>query len=377
MIPPGARRLCANPAIVRVPGAAHDVYLLDAPAQTITLTPDALALVEAFAEVRALDEVLPGADDATHAAVDALIAAGLLLWVDGPPRLLAWPASPTLFGAQRWDRTSAGLVVLGCRYDGGTLGSLRRGSAGGPEALRAASARLPLGSAGLYDADHRRRLLARATLWDAGDLRPGPAVPWADLAPALEDALGEVHAAGALCLLLGGDHSLTLPAVRALPVERCGVLHFDAHTDLATPRHRADFTHANVISHVAALPKVEHLVQIGVRGLQPGAPATVTTRYEAHSVARARSLQQVCRPGLPYYVSFDLDVLDPSVAPGTGLPEPDGLGLAEARALVRKLTAGVEVLGADLVELLPSADPSPLTVNSAVQIAAALLDALG
>jgi agmatinase len=196
--------------------------------------------------------------------------------------------------------------------------------------------------------------LVGVVMADAGDLVTDPGCPWSVFAAALEGRMRKLGER-ARCLLLGGDHSVTLPALRALADVHpggFGLLHFDAHGDFGPVDEPTTVTHANVIRHAIALPQVTKLVQVGVRGMQTlPRERDGYRRFTAADVERDPSpIFAAVDDRVPWYVSVDIDVLDPAVAPGTGAPEPDGLRLRQLRELLRGCLLGRRVVGADLVE---------------------------
>ena len=153
------------------------------------------------------------------------------------------------------------------------------------------------------------------------------------------------------------------------------MIHIDAHSDSALVKFPADVHHGNVFRHVAALPHVKEILQLGHRGINLEAAEVAGVRYrflfsvralrcprrDAAGAARQRS------PYIPVQI-IDVDGLDPSVTPGTPVPVPEGLFLTEARQLIRELTRGRRVVGADVVEVLPdiAGDPQGITADTAV-----------
>jgi agmatinase len=250
-------------------------------------------------------------------------------------------------------------TLLGAPYD--ATSSYRAGSRFGPAAIRWASESLETYSPAL-DAD-----LTDVPFVDAGDL------PLAGLAPlAMVRAIGR-HMGPGLPVLLGGEHTITLGAVAAV-ASRVGdlvVLQWDAHTDLRDRYGGEAVGHATVMRRI--LERGCPLVQLGVRA---------GTREE-FALARDRSLhlgREVALPARllddlrerPLYLSVDIDVLDPSVAPGTGNPEPDGASYADLLAALRSL-AGHRVAGMDLVEVAPVWDPGGRTAIVAAALVREML----
>jgi agmatinase len=169
------------------------------------------------------------------------------------------------------------------------------------------------------------------------------------------------HAAGRIPVMLGGEHTATLGAVRALRtrVASFGVVQFDAHGDLRDRYQDNAFSHACVMRRIAeaGLP----LFQIGVRSLSVPEVRYRWTSRIAHLDADAlRNGELLDRPlpvGFPetIYLTFDVDAFDPSLVPGTGTPEPGGLTWREAVRALAGVIAGRRVLGFDVVELAPIA----------------------
>ena len=253
------------------------------------------------------------------------------------------------------------IALLGVPYDASS--SYRRGPAGGPAAIRAAWDR-----AREYSNLHTEsglNLGAPGLLRDAGDVAVGDA---AETRTAVEARVAELLAAGERPLILGGDHSITYPVLRAMraahgPLE---VLHFDAHPDLYPVYEGDRYSHACPFARALEDGLISRLVQVGIRSATPPQLALVE-RYAVEQIP----MKDWGRPmGLffdgPVYISFDLDVLDPAFAPGVSHPEPGGLTTREAIGLLQKVHG--EVVGADLVECNPSVDAHGQTAAVAVKL---------
>jgi len=275
-------------------------------------------------------------------------------------------------------------VLYGVGLDDTT--SFRPGTRFGPGAIRESSVGLeefsPLA----------RRSLTGLAFADFGDLAVVPG--------RLVESLGEIRraartilAAGGIPLLLGGEHLATLPAVQAVAEQVAGlmVLHFDAHADLRDTFGGMELSHATVMRRVSEVVGRENLVQVGIRswvpeewayarhsgGFFPVEPAAAADAgegedgwprlYPGFTAALAAALPLVA--GRPVYVSIDIDVVDPSEAPGTGVPEPGGARAYEiwqGLAAVRRM--GVRIAGADVVEVAPAYDPTGRTAIVAARI---------
>ena len=188
-----------------------------------------------------------------------------------------------------------------------------------------------------------------------------------------------MRAAGVLPLSVGGDHSITYPILQALGRDRpLGLVHIDAHCDTSGAQEGTKFHHGGPFRN-AVLDGVldpERSIQIGIRGsaemlyeFSTVAGMTVIHAEEIDTLgidavaAKARAVVG----DLPFYVSFDVDALDPAFAPGTGTPEVGGLTPREAQRLLRAL-AGLRVVGGDVVEVAPQYDPTTVTAQIAAQM---------
>lgn len=193
-----------------------------------------------------------------------------------------------------------------------------------------------------------------------------------------------VAAAGVIPLSVGGDHSISLPILRALGANRpVGMIHIDAHCDTSGEYEGAKFHHGGPF-RLAVLDGVldpERTIQIGIRG-----PAEYLWEFSTDSgmtVIHAEELDALGLPAViakarsvvgdgPTYVSFDVDSIDPALAPGTGTPEVGGLLPREALALVRGL-AGIDIVGGDVVEVAPQYDSTTATAQIGAQMLFELL----
>jgi agmatinase len=189
-------------------------------------------------------------------------------------------------------------------------------------------------------------------------------------------SVGSVLAAGATPFLCGGDHSITLPTLRAMrdafgPV---AVVHVDAHADTSGPETWGEaYHHGTPLRHALSEGLIAEggLMQIGLRAPYPNAEAgdfaarrgALVVPAEAVSERGAREIGAILRDrvrDLPCYVTIDVDGIDPAFAPGTGTPVPGGLTPREVFTLLRAL-AGVRLVGMDVVEICPALDHADLT----------------
>ena len=196
----------------------------------------------------------------------------------------------------------------------------------------------------------------------------GPAVDCsADTATVLQQIEARVAVAldgGRVPIVIGGEHTVTLGAVRALAVrpEPFGVVQFDAHADLREQYEGNDFSHACVMRRIVELDVPVY--QIGVRSFSAAEADYRQVRaipfYDAEALARPDAPRLTLPPDFParIYITFDVDALDPAVLPGTGTPEPGGLFWYEALRLIDRVLEGRHLIGFDVTELAPIAGSS-------------------
>ncbi len=193
----------------------------------------------------------------------------------------------------------------------------------------------------------------------------------------IEAFFGRVLDAGVVPVACGGDHAISLPILRALAAEvggPVGMVHIDAHCDTGAPGYLgSDYHHGAPFSRAVeeGLLDGRRVIQIGIRGsvndrdvwrISHESGMRVVPMEEFHALGVAATLAEARRVvgDGPTYVSFDIDSLDPAFAPGTGTPEIGGLTTLEAQLLVRGLR-GLNLVGADMVEVSPPFDPSGVT----------------
>jgi agmatinase len=252
-------------------------------------------------------------------------------------------------------------AIVGAPTD--DLVSDRPGTRFGPRAIRAAS--VPPGPhlEAKLDAFEELRVV------DFGDAPVIPADP-VRTHEAIEALVGQVLAAGPIPVILGGDHSISEPGIRAVASAHgpVGLVHFDTHTDTGTEVFSVEVSHGTPFYRLVEEGHVDprRYVQIGLRGYWPGdaefswqAEHGVTSFF-MHDVRELGIEEIVGRTvGLvgegPVFLTVDVDVLDPAFAPGTGTPEPGGMTTVDLLWAARTLAAELEIVGADVVEVIPTA----------------------
>jgi agmatinase len=235
-------------------------------------------------------------------------------------------------------------VILGCPFDG--TASFRPGARFGPSAIRRASRGIETFS------PYSERDLTSLRVHDMGDLD----VPLGDKKISfrlIQEGLRKILSAGKFPVLLGGDHLISLPVVEEMlrVHPHLHLVHIDAHTDLREDYLGETLSHSTVMRKLLGPLGEGRLSQIGVR----------SGTEEEFRLARSSVRSMVKRlKNVPVYISLDLDVIDPSLLPGVGTPEPGGLTFQEFIALLKELRS-LHVVGFDVVELTPDYDPSQVS----------------
>jgi agmatinase len=259
------------------------------------------------------------------------------------------------------DLAGVDVAVVGAPVD--DLVSDRPGARFGPRAIRAASC--PPGP----HLEARLDALAELRVVDFGDAPVVPAAPAANHA-AIERTVGQVVAAGAIPIVLGGDHSIAEPDIRAVAAVHgpVALIHFDTHTDTGEEVFGVEVSHGTPMYRLVRDGHVDprRYVQIGLRGYWPGerelawqAEHGITSLF-MHDV-RERGIRRLVEEAIavvgaaPTFLSVDVDVLDPAFAPGTGTPEPGGMTSADLLWACREIASSVRLVGMDVVEVIPTA----------------------
>jgi agmatinase len=282
------------------------------------------------------------------------------------------PAHRRLWSGLSSDEPAAEVGVLGVPFDNAT--SFRKGAAFAPAKIREITPHL----APVTEEGHR---LAGLRVRDYGDVSPD--LHWERYFATVEAWAAQVlrHP---LALFLGGDHSVTIPLTaafsRAVP-GRFGVVHFDAHPDLADEYEGHRWSHACTERRVLELPNIEprHLAFVGLRSWMDGELAFLA----AHPEIGVHTARDVYRRGIgtvaedvvaqledvdAVYLTLDIDGLDPAYAPGTGTPEAGGLSTRELLELLRVIFARLPVRAVDIVEVAPPLDWADVTSFAAAKV---------
>ncbi len=261
------------------------------------------------------------------------------------------------------------IALIGVPFDGGAEN--RPGQRHGPREIRNMSS--------LMRTIHHISRINPYELCRIGDMGDVPMISPFQLEEShanITEFYREIHKAGAVPLSVGGDHSISLPILRAIARDRpVGMVHIDAHTDTCDEELGSKFTHGTPFRRAVeeGLLDPKRTVQIGIRGAQNSEEGWT---FSLESGMRVIFIEEFSKLGVeaviaeargvtedgPTYVSFDVDSLDPAFAPGTGTPEIGGLTTIEAQRLVRGL-GSLDLIGGDVVEVSP---PFDLSGNTAL-----------
>jgi agmatinase len=252
------------------------------------------------------------------------------------------------------DKGPGNITLLGCPLD--ATSSFRGGTKFAPESIRKASWNLETYS------PYLKRDLEDLIFHDAGnlELRPGNLEYSLEL---IENAVIELAGKGRKVLVLGGEHLVTYPILKAMKRSfgEMQIVHFDAHCDLRDDYEGQKLSHATVMKRVKELGGWE-ILQIGIRS------GTRKEFEELLPIDSPESLAARLNRNTPVYVTFDMDVLDPSLVAGVTTPEPGGLSFREVMEYFSVLD-GRNIIGADIVELAPDYDTTFVSSISASKIA--------
>lgn len=254
----------------------------------------------------------------------------------------------------------ADLVIFGAPFDGTC--SYRPGSRFAGSSIRSESYGIETYS------PYLERDLADLSVYDAGELD----LPFGNACEVLdriEEAASEIASDGKILLMIGGEHLVTLGAVRAIAKKHPGlnILHFDAHADLRDDYMGEKLSHATVIRRCHELVGGK-VCQFGIRSMTReedlwARENVVQRKYDLGTLDEV--LDELM--GKPLYLTIDLDVLDPSIFPGTGTPEPGGVSFTDLISAIHRIR-GLDIVGCDVNELAPHYDQSGVSTAVACKV---------
>ena len=288
----------------------------------------------------------------------------------------------TFAGYPLWQTDQyANVVVLGVPYDEGT--TYRPGTRFGPRSIRDASMFYSYESQEerFYDADRRKWILSGKMVADAGDVNIEPLslkINWKSITQTVKTILDT----NAIPAVIGGDHSITHPVVRAFEQKKFHYVHFDSHVD-CDRIFESKFTHGSPVARIMEEGLAQSITLIGIRGLSNSGTDISWIQEQGVTIVTARELRKKLLEPIPdlfkksdYYLSLDIDFFDPSAAPGTGTPEPGGLFFPEFSDVIQLIAGHGNIIGFDVVEVNPFLDgSSAVTAHLAARCVLELMSA--
>jgi agmatinase len=282
-----------------------------------------------------------------------------------------------------WDQIDADVAILGAPFDFGT--QFRAGARFGPRGIREASTLYSFGHDGAYDHEDDvvympKEQVRMVDIGDADIIHTDTEQSHANI----ELGVRKILAAGALPVVLGGDHSVNDPCIRAFDREApIYIVQFDAHMDYVDVRHNVRHGHGNPMKRAAEKPYVLGISHLGIRNVSSTAregyedarrtKSNILSVRQVRAMGPARVLATI-PAGVRYYVTIDIDGFDPSIAAGTGTPSHGGFLYYEVMEILQGLSKRGDIVGVDLCEVAPDYDPSGSTSFLAAQV---LLNLLG
>lgn len=282
---------------------------------------------------------------------------------------------------EEWSKLDTDVAVLGVPFDMST--QAKPGARYGPRGIRDGSAIYSLQDVGYYDHEFDEYFLEGVRIVDCGDVDMIHMDPHRCLQNAYEAAL-EIVSKDVLLVVMGGDHAVPIPVVRAFKEKGpFHVVQFDAHLDFVDERFGVREGHGNPMRRISEMEHVSGITQIGIRG--PGSSGREDfddARAYGSRIIGPREFRRLgaekvvakLPEGARFYVTIDCDVLDPALAPGNGSPSPGGLDYYELTDTLRGIAAQGDVIGFDFCEVAPMYDPSGVTCQVAARV---ILDFIG
>lgn len=286
--------------------------------------------------------------------------------------------SPT---CEDWNNIDADVAFMGAPFDCGT--QWRSGARMGPRAVREASTLFSFGHSGAYSYEDDTLYLEGVNIVDIGDadmIHTNTEQSHANI----EYSVRKILDSGALPVVVGGDHSVNAPIVRAFadkgPIH---IIQIDAHLDFVDERHGVRFGHGNPIRRASEHDFVTGMTQLGIRNVSSSnredhkaaenAGSTILSVRDVRRLGVAGVLAKIPK-GVNYYITIDIDGFDPSIAPGTGTPSHGGFQYYEVMEILQGVTNQGNVVGIDLCEVAPDYD---LTGSTSILAAQVLMNLIG
>jgi agmatinase len=310
--------------------------------------------------------------------IAGLIPPGMQAQLDAPSYqgMLSFGKFPYVTEPEQLDQFSPDVAVVGAPYDANT--SNRPGARFGPQALRARSYH-----PGTYNIDLQIEIFDHLVCVDFADAICEAGM-WEASRDAIHKRVSEVISRNIIPVTLGGDHSIAVPSITAVADHfghgNVGVIHFDAHADTGKIVDGNLWSHGTPMRRLieSGAVKGENFIQVGLRGYWPGADDFAWMEQQGMRWHRMEDIlkrgseaviEEAINQALEgcdhIYLSVDIDVLDPGLAPATGTPAPGGMMTADLFRAVRNIARKTPLVGMDLVEVAPAYDVADTTINAA------------
>jgi len=279
------------------------------------------------------------------------------------------------------DQLEADIAVVGICFD--TANFSRCGARYGPQAIREASNFMGLvhdPNGGFFDSELGRNVLSGVGIVDCGDITVFPSLPELTF-ETVKSQIKAIRSRGAVPVVLGGEHTISIPVFWAFDDLPLHIVQFDSHLDLMDDTAGIKYADASPMKRAIEMENVKGLTQIGIRGFlntpdlwkeTEDERITTFTAERVHDEGVDSIVSQIpeCEN---LYITLDIDVLDPAEAPGSGAPEPGGLSYRQMRKLLRGCAEKGKLVGMDVMEVNPMFDPTERTAYLAVRL---ILDSL-
>ncbi len=280
-----------------------------------------------------------------------------------------------------WDNIDADIAFMGAPFDCGT--QWRSGARMGPRSVREASTLFSFGHSGAYSYEDDVMYLENVKMVDIGDadiVHTDTEKSHANIAYGVR----KIIQSGALPVVVGGDHSVNAPIIRAFadkgPIH---IIQIDAHLDFVDERHGVRYGHGNPMRRASEKDFITGMTQLGIRNVSSSnradhkaaeeAGSTILSVRDVRRLGAEGVLKQIPK-GVNYYITIDIDGFDPSIAPGTGTPSHGGFTYYEVMEILQGVANQGEVVGIDLCEVAPDYD---LTGSTSILAAQVLMNLIG
>jgi agmatinase len=267
------------------------------------------------------------------------------------------------------------VAIVGVPFDHGTTN--RPGARFGPRSIRTASQNYGIylnNEFGAFDSELQSYILGGVRIVDYGDVPILPTHTKTNMRM-INTTFKKIVEADVFPVAFGGDHTVTYPIVKAFK-KPLDIIHFDTHLDFVDGTENLKFSHSNPLKRVSEVKSVNNITQIGIRGYTDKIEnydeakdygSNIITASEVTDKGTSWVLDQIPESD-NIYVTIDIDVLDPSIAPGTGTPEPGGLNYNQLKGILTALKNKGDIIGFDLVEVNPLFDVSEITSLTASRL---------